>query len=173
MDKRTKDYLEYLGTKHDITGKPKTHQEGLEWRNLITSLQSLGSDMASRIFGTAISRRWCEDWVQLYGLVLMPRFDLQKLIGHSVSSSGLPSCSDHLSMWAYQESPRIPVVGVSEPYGVTSKELAELLDYCNQFGLQFTIDTCSPHFPSATLHILLWRTDNPLRTLKERGMARP
>ncbi len=45
---------------------------------------------------------------------------------------------------------------ISEPYGLTSDSVRDLVEFCDKYGLDFEIDACSQHFPTQTLAIFVW-----------------
>ncbi len=61
---------------------------------------------------------------------------------------------------------------ISEPYGLTSDDVRELVEFCNKHGLDFDIDACSQHYPTQTLAIFVWpkeKADNQqLQSKRER-----
>lgn len=45
---------------------------------------------------------------------------------------------------------------ISEPYGLVSEYVRDLVEFCDKYGLDFEIDACSQHYPTQTLVVFVW-----------------
>jgi hypothetical protein len=79
--------------------------------------------------------------------------------GHK--SGCLPPGCDHISTWKRDGK---PVYFVYQPYGLTEKTVAQLVQFCAENGLHFDIDaSLSWHYPGQTLRVTIWTEEEEKR----------
>ena len=60
---------------------------------------------------------------------------------------------------------------VSEPYGLPSEYVRDLVEFCDKHGLDFQIDATSQHFPTQTLAIFVWPKEQEADNQRQQGEA--
>jgi hypothetical protein len=62
-------------------------------------------------------------------------------------------------------------VFVCEPYGLGSKHVGMLMEFCQALNLDYEVSACSYHYPTQTLRILIWPREwgNPSEWGKPEG----
>jgi hypothetical protein len=74
-----------------------------------------------------------------------------------------PPAADHITLWNKDGK---PAIYVSQPYGLSYKDLQETLAFCEAYHLNVLVDTWpSWHFPGHTLSLLYTAKERPLHSL--------
>ena len=63
-------------------------------------------------------------------------------------------CKDHQRFYKGRSQ---PMIYESHPYSVSMKDIKDLIDWCEENGLEFSIDGYSPWFPMNTIRISLYK----------------
>lgn len=122
-----------------------------------------GADAALRAYAEATWEEHQKQYAKKYGLKLSNgRICLARLLGkkcdyHS-DHSGIPCRppgADHDSLWLKDGK---PYVYVSQPYGLSAREMRELVSMCDRHGLEaYASAWPSWHFPGAVLTVEIKR----------------
>lgn len=61
--------------------------------------------------------------------------------------------SDHTDVWIRQGK---PYCITTQPYSLSSEKLKDMLEFCEEWGLEFTVSGLSWHYPGWTSLVIFW-----------------
>lgn len=143
---------------HFIERKNQSDAYRLAVQVLRDLAESESPDNAHRAAAEAFAGIFQRDWVK-YRKVKKSNspLDRHKLFSKGRSASTFTNLDDHPSIWLRDGK---PTIYVSQPYGLGTEALRELVARCDQLGLDATVNAWPAwHFPGSVVFVTMEKAE--------------
>lgn len=155
------------------------YREAVRALQAVVAVAGPGVPTATQAFAEAVWEQHKTEYAASRGLTESKTNHacIRRLLGRQCRSGGvereargdLPPCwppgADHSSLWNRDGK---PVVFVMQPYPMSYATVRELVDFCERWGLQFSVSPWpSWHYPGAVVTLEITRTGTDLRPARQ------